>query len=115
MILNDGFFKPTGNCYNVAFTTESATIEIDISQEVWNNVRITNASGSQCFVQISTIDPTTIAPPEEGAAGSADVVCIPTGQTTFLNTGITAPAVVYISVISIAGSGSIFVQTGSFL
>ena len=66
-------------------------------------------------MQVSTTNPTTIVAPTAGAAGSKTVFSVPTGQTTFINTGIDAPATVYISTISIAGTGSVFLETGSFL
>lgn len=115
MILNTSFFAPVGNCFQVAYSNTSATITIPVSDEVWNNVRITNTSGNTAFIQISTTNPGNINHPTAGASGSTDVVAIPTGLTSFINTGITSPANVYISTISIAGSGSVFLQTGSFI
>lgn len=115
MILNTSFFAPTGNTYNVAFTATSATIMVDASAEVFQNLRITNNSGNLCFMQVATTDPTTIAHPTNGAANSTQVFSVPTGQVSFINTGITEPGNVYISTISISGTGNVFLQTGSFL
>jgi hypothetical protein len=115
MILNTSFFGQTGNTYSVAFTATSATITIPKSQEVFNNLRITNNSGNLCFMQVATTDPTTINHPTPGASGSTQVFAVPTGSTTFINTGITSPANVYISTISISGTGNVFLQTGSFI
>jgi hypothetical protein len=115
MIINDGFFHQNGNCYNVAYSNVSATITIPVSHEVFDNIRITNTSGNTVFMQVSTTNPTTISAPTAGASGSKNVFSVPTGQTTFINSGIDAPANVYISTISLAGSGSVFLETGSFL
>jgi hypothetical protein len=114
-ILNQGFFKQTSECYDIAFSTTSATITIPISSEVFNNLRITNNSGNLCFMQVSSVNPGTISHPTPGGTGSTKVFPVPTGQQTFINTGLTAPSDVYVSTISIAGSGSVFLQAGSFL
>ena len=115
MILNTSFFGQTVNCHNIAFTATSSTITIPTSAEVFNNLRITNSSGNLCFMQVATTNPGNINHPTNGAANSTQVFAVPTGQTTFINTGITAPANVYISTISISGTGNVFLQTGSFI
>ena len=115
MILNTGFFQPTGNCYSVAFTASSATITIPVGAEVFNTVRITNNSGNLCFMQIASTDPTTIAHPTPGASGSSNVFPVPTAQQTYISTGLNQPGNTYISTISISGTGNVFLETGSFI
>lgn len=115
MILNQGFFTPTSNCYSLAFSTTSATVTIPASDVVFDKLRITNGSGNVCFMQVSTTDPGTIAHPTNGASGSTNVFSVPTGQTSFISTGITSPGNVYISTISITGTGAVGLQVGSFL
>jgi hypothetical protein len=115
MILNGGFFNQNGNTYNVAYSNVSATITIPVSHEVFDNLRITNTSGNTVFMNVSLTNPTTIAAPTAGANGSSNVFSVPTGQSTFINSGINQPGNVFISTISIAGSGSVFLETGSFI
>jgi hypothetical protein len=115
MIINDGFFQPTSNCYQVAFGTTSATITIPASATVLDNLRITNNSGSLCFMQVSATNPGSISHPTAGASGSQPVFPVPTGQQTFINTGINTTGTVYISTISISGTGSVFLEAGGFL
>ena len=115
MILNTSFFQPTSNAYSIAFSATSATITIPTSNVVFNNLRITNSSGNVCFMQVSTTDPGNIAHPTNGANGSSNVFAVPTGQTSFISTGITSPGNVYVSTISISGTGAVGIQTGSFI
>ena len=115
MILNQGFFQPTGNLYTATYSTTSATITIPASAQVWDKVRVTNATANVVFMQISLTDPTTIVAPSAGASGSSNVFSVPPSQTSFISTGITQPGNVYISTISAVGTGAVGVQTGSFL
>jgi hypothetical protein len=115
MILNTSFFAKTSECYHLDFSNVSATITIAASNEVFNNLRITNNSGNLCFIQVATANPGSISAPTAGASGSTDVFAVPTGAQTFINTGLNAPGNVYISTISISGTGSLFLQAGSFI
>ena len=115
MILNTSFFAQTSECYHLDFSNTSATITVAASNEVFNNLRITNNSGNTVFMQVATTNPGNIAAPTAGASGSQPVFVVPNGQQTFINTGITAPGNVYISTISITGNGSVFLQAGSFI
>ena len=115
MILNTSFFGQTSECYHIDFSNVSATITIASSNEVFNNLRITNNSGNTVFMNVATADPGTISAPTAGGTGSTNVFVVPTGQQTFINTGINAPGNVYISTISISGTGSVFLQAGSFI
>ena len=115
MILNTSFFAPTGNIYAAAYSNVSATFMVPVSSQVWNNVRITNATANVVFMNISTTNPGSIAGPVSGANVSHNVFSVPPSQTSFISTGITSPANVYISTIAPAGSGVVGIQTGSFL
>jgi hypothetical protein len=115
MILNTSFFAPTGNIYAAAYSNVSATFMVPVSEQVWNNVRITNATANVVFMNISTTNPGNISGPTSGANGSQNVFSLPPSQTSFINTGITSPANVYISTIAPAGSGVVGIQTGSFI
>ena len=115
MILNTSFFQPTGNLYTATYSTASATITIPVSEQVWNNVRITNATANVVFMNISTTNPGNIVAPSTGASGSSNVFAVPPSQTSFISTGITSPANVYISTVAPAGNGVVGIQTGSFL
>jgi hypothetical protein len=115
MILNTSFFAPTGNLYTATYSNVSATITIPVSAQVWDNVRVTNATANVVFMNISTTNPGNIVAPTTGANGSSNVFSVPPSQTSFISTGITSPGNVYISTISAVGSGAVGVQTGSFL
>lgn len=115
MILNTSFFAPTGNCFAVDFTNVSATTNVAISSEVFQNVRITNNSGNIVFMKVSTTSGSIVVP-TNGAANSQAVFAVPTGQQTFINTGITSPGNVFISAIAPTGStGTVYLETGSFI
>ena len=115
MILNTSFFQPTGNIYAAAYSNVSATFMVPVSEQVWNNVRVTNATANVVFMNIGTTDPGNIAGPTSGANGSSNVFSVPPSQTSFINTGITSPGNVYISTIAPAGNGVVGIQTGSFI
>ena len=115
MILNTSFFQPTGNIYAAAYSNVSATFMVPVSEQVWNNVRVTNATANVVFMQIATTNPGNIAAPTSGANGSQNVFSVPPSQTSFISTGITSPANVYISTIAPAGNGVVGIQTGSFI
>jgi hypothetical protein len=114
MIINEGFFQPTGNTIAAAFNTTPATFTIAASNVVFDKVRVTN-SGGLCFLLISSSDPgAAFAVPTPGGNNSKNVISIPGGQS-FISTGLTTPGTTYISLISATGSGIIYFQPGSFL
>ena len=106
-----GFFQPNGNCYAVAFTTASANIAI--TNKAMTTVKIDNRSGNICFVSFTTSAVGNIDHPTSGAANSQPVICIPSGETTFVNTGLPTPGNVWINAIAPAGTGTIYIQPGT--
>jgi hypothetical protein len=107
-----GFFHPAGNTWGVAFTTASANVLVPpTGSGTMSQVRITNNSGNAVFVSFSTTPIGNINHPTAGT--STNTISIPTGQTSFVTTGIKATGNVYINTISPAGTGTIYVQAGT--
>ena len=112
--MSSSFFSPIGPTYDIAFTTSSANVLVPpTGNGTMSTVRITNNSGNTCFISFTTSAVGNISHPTPGAGNSQPVTAIPTGQITFLATGITAPGNVYINTISVSGAGNIFVQAGT--
>lgn len=113
--MSSAFFSPVGNTYAVAFTTASANILVPpTGNGTMSTVRITNNSGNLVFVSFTTSAVGNINHPTVGAGNSTSTVSIPTAQTTLLATGITAPGNVYINSIAPTGTGTIYIQAGTY-
>jgi hypothetical protein len=106
-----GFFQPAGNCYAVAFTAASSNIAI--TNASLGTVKVDNRSGNICFVSFTTSAVGNIDHPTSGAANSKPVICIPSGETTFVATGLNTVGNVWINAIAPAGAGTIYIQSGT--
>ena len=106
-----GFFTPAGNWWGVAFTTASANLLVPpTGSGTMSQVRITNNSGNLCFVSFTTTAGNIDHP---SAGSSTNTISVPTGQTSFVTTGINSVGNVYINTISPGGTGTIYVQAGT--
>ena len=109
-------FSPTNNTYGAAFTTSAANlIMTNVSVDQNTLFKIDNSSGNLAFVAFaSTANAVAnISHPTPGTGNSQPVTAIRTGETTYVNPNLGIyQGNVYVGMISIAGTGNIYIQPG---
>ena len=109
-------FTPTGNTFGIGFSPTAANLVMNTVGAGQNTLfKIDNSSGQLCFVAFGATANAvaSINHPTLGSSGSQNVVTVRSGQTEYINPGLgTISGPVYVGVISISGSGNIYIQPG---
>jgi len=109
-------FTPTGSTYAVSFSATAAnTVMTGQSVDLGTLFKIDNASGNLAFVAFSSNAAVVanVSHPTPGVANSKPIIAVRTGETVYVNPGLGQyQGNVYIGIISVSGTGNIYIQAG---